>query len=123
MSDMPPPPPDESGWSAQPPPEPDHPSSIESAAAGTGPEPSGNGLAIAGFVTALGAIVLFWIPLVNIILWVLGLVFSALGLKRANRGAPHRGLAIAGLWIAIAAAILSVLLVVLFVGAVNESLS
>ena len=64
--------------------------------------PTGNGLAVAGFVCALCAIVLFWVPVVNFMLWVLGIVFSAVGLKRSNRqNAPHRGLAIAGLVIAL----------------------
>ena len=64
--------------------------------------PTGNGLAITGFVCALCSVVLFWVPFINFVLWVLGIVFSAIGLNRSNKqGAPHRGLAIAGLVIAL----------------------
>ena len=67
-----------------------------------GPAQQGNGLAIAGFVCAFASVVLFWVPGINFVLWVLGIVFSAIGLSRANkRQAPHRGLAIAGLAIAL----------------------
>ena len=66
------------------------------------PSPTGNGLAITGFVCALCSVVLFWAPFVNFALWVLGIVFSAVGLNKSNKqGAPHRGLAIAGLVIAL----------------------
>ncbi len=66
-------------------------------------QPAGNGLAVAGFILALCCIVLFWVPGVNFILWVLGVTFSAIGLSRSNKlGLPHRGLAIAGLIIALA---------------------
>lgn len=63
---------------------------------------AGNGLAITGFICALCSLVLFWLPFINFVLWVLGIVFSAIGLNRSNKqGAPHRGLAIAGLVIAL----------------------
>lgn len=66
------------------------------------PSPTGNGLAITGFVCALCSLVLFWVPFVNFALWVLGIVFSAIGLNRSSKhNAPHRGLAIAGLVIAL----------------------
>jgi len=62
----------------------------------------GNGMAVAGFVLALCSVVLFWFPGVNFIAWVLGIVFSGLGLSKANKeGMPYRGLAIAGLVIAL----------------------
>ena len=58
-------------------------------------------MAIAGFVLSLVSIVLFWIPFVNFLLLVLAIVFSAVGLSKANKeNRPHRGLAIAGLCIA-----------------------
>ena len=66
------------------------------------PSAQGNGLAVAGFVCSLLAVVLFWFPGVNFVLWVLGLVFSSVGLNRSNKlNLPHRGLAIAGLVIAL----------------------
>lgn len=56
------------------------------------PERRGNGLGTAGFVLALLGIVLCWIPVFGWILWILGLIFSAVGVFR-----QPRGLAIAGL--------------------------
>ncbi len=80
------------------------------------PAPAGNGLAITGFVCALCAIVLFWVPGVNFILWVLAIVFSAIGISRATkRQAPHRGLAIAGLTIALVPTTILIFVVFLLV--------
>lgn len=77
---------------------------------------SGNGMAVAGFVLALCSVVLFWAPVVNFVMWVLGIVFSSVGLKRSNNfGLPHRGLAIAGLIIALVPGTLLIFLVFLFV--------
>ena len=75
--------------------------------------PTGNGLAIAGMVLAICAVVLAWLPVVNFVCWILGLIFSAVGLKNANRGAPYRGMAIAGLAISLAGIVLIIILVVL----------
>ena len=75
--------------------------------------PTGNGLAIAGMVLAICAVVLSWLPGFNFVCWILGLIFSAIGLKNANRGAPHRGMAIAGLVISLAGIVLTIILVVL----------
>lgn len=75
--------------------------------------PTGNGLAIAGMVLAICAVVLAWLPVVNFVCWILGLIFSAVGLKNANRGAPYRGMAIAGLVISLAGIVLIVILVVI----------
>ena len=71
--------------------------------------PRTNGLAVAGFVLALCAVVIFWLPVVAQIVWVLGLIFSAIGLSRARKGYPRRGLAIAGLVVSLAGAVLAVL--------------
>ena len=82
----------------------------------SGPAQQGNGLAIAGFVCALVSVVLFWAPGINFALWVCGIVFSAIGLSRANkRQAPHRGLAIAGLAIAIVPGTLLVFVIFLVI--------
>ena len=76
----------------------------------------GNGMAVAGFVLALCSVVLFWFPFVSFLLWVLGIVFSAIGLKRANdHGLPNRGLAIAGLVIALVPGTILMLIVLLAV--------
>ncbi len=73
--------------------------------------PSGrNGIATAGFVLAVLALALFWVVVVNLILWVLGLVFSAIGYNRAKApGSPGRGLAIAGLAITLGGLVLLIL--------------
>ena len=52
----------------------------------------GNGLGTAGFVLALLGVLLFWVPGLDWLLWVLGLIFSFIGVFKAPRG-----LAIAGL--------------------------
>ena len=76
-------------------------------------EPGGtrsNGLAVAGFVLAVCAIVFFWLPILNFVMWVLAIVFSGIGYSRAKApGSPGRGLAIAGLAIALGAMVLSIL--------------
>lgn len=53
-----------------------------------------NGMAIAGFVCALVALVLFWLPVISWVLWVLGLVFSLIGVFKAPRGFAIAGLII-----------------------------
>ena len=71
-----------------------------------------NGIATAGFVLAVLALALFWFIGVNFILWVLGLVFSAIGYGRARPpGSPGRGLAIAGLVITLGGLVLLILLI------------
>lgn len=78
------------------------------------PEPnmSRNGIATAGFVLAVLAVVLFWALGVNLILWVLGLVFSAIGYSRAKApGSTGRGLAIAGLAITLGGLVLIILFI------------
>lgn len=55
-------------------------------------ENRGNGLGTAGFVLALLGVLLFWVPGLDWLLWVLGLIFSFIGVFKAPRG-----LAIAGL--------------------------
>ncbi len=83
-----------------------------------GPPPQGNGLAIAGFVCSLVSIVIFWLPGVNFITWVLGIVFSSVGLNRSNKqNLPHRGLAIAGLVIALVPGTLLIFVVFLLLAA------
>lgn len=75
--------------------------------------PTGNGMAIAGMVLAICAVVVSWLPGVNFVCWLLGLIFSIVGLRNANRGAPYRGMAIAGLVISLAGIVLIIILVVI----------
>lgn len=74
--------------------------------------PANNGMAIAGLVLAICAIAVSWLPGVNFVCWILGLIFSIVGLRNANRGAPYRGLAIAGLVISLAGIVLIIVLII-----------
>lgn len=65
------------------------------------PVPRSNGLGTAGFVLALIALFLGWVPFLGWIIWLLGLIFSACGMFK-----PPRGLAIAGLVISLIGIIL-----------------
>lgn len=55
-----------------------------------------NGLGVAGFVCSICAIVFCWVPILDVILWLLGLIFSFIGMFKAPRG-----LAIAGFILAL----------------------
>ncbi|MCY4368254.1 MAG: hypothetical protein OXF41_02290 [bacterium] len=78
---------------------------------GTGKQ--SNGLAVAGCILALCAVVFFWVPILNFVMSVLGIVFSGIGFSRAKApGSPGRGLAIAGLAIALGAMVLSILVII-----------
>ncbi len=50
-----------------------------------------NGIGIAGFILALISLLICWIPILSWVLWVLGAIFSFVGLFKTPRG-----LAIAG---------------------------
>lgn len=83
---------------------------------GPGTLPPGNSLAVAGFVCALCSLVFFWLIGINFILWVLGIVFSGIGLSRANnQGRSGRGLAIAGLVITLLPGTLLIFVIFLLV--------
>ncbi len=61
------------------------------------PQP-GNGLAVASMVLGIIGTVIGLIPLLAIISFVLGLlavIFGPLGIRRANRGASGKGMAVA----------------------------
>jgi hypothetical protein len=53
-----------------------------------------NGIGTAGFVIALVALFLGWIPIFGWILWVLGLLFSFIGVFKSPRGLSIAGLVI-----------------------------
>ena len=65
-----------------------------------GDKPS-NGIGIAGFVLALLALFLGWIPFLGWVMWIVGLILSAVGMTKRPRG-----LAIAGLVISLVGLIL-----------------
>ena len=72
-----------------------------------------NAMGTAGFIIALVTIFLFWIPVLGWILWLLGLIFSGIGVKR-----KPKGLAIAGLVISLIGLILLIVVLGLFAAAV-----
>lgn len=51
-----------------------------------------NSMGIAGFIIALLGLVFCWVPIVDLILWFLGLIFSLVGLFKAPRGMAIAGL-------------------------------
>lgn len=67
-----------------------------------------NGLGTAGFVLSIISLFLGWIPLLGWLLWILGLIFSLIGIFK-----KPRGFAIAGLIISLIGLIL---LVFIFIG-------
>ena len=84
----------------------------------------GNGMAIAGGVLGIVGLVLCWAWFVGAILGVLGIIFGAIGVQRANQlpGAPHKGFAIAGIVCGILAVVLDILLFVFIFAAVGVAL-
>ena len=67
-----------------------------------------NGLGTAGFVFALLAFFVCWVPVVDMIVWGLGLLFSFIGMFKAPRG-----LAIAGFILSI----IGIVILITFFGA------
>ena len=67
-----------------------------------------SGMAIAGLIMGIFALVLCWVPVVNWILGLLGLIFSIIGIAKKNGGA--KGAAIAGLILTILGVVLSVVM-------------
>ena len=59
--------------------------------------PSNNGLCVAGFVTGLCGLVLFWVPLVGVLLAGTGVVLSGVGMAQGKEARRPVGLGIAGL--------------------------
>lgn len=53
-----------------------------------------NGMGTAGFVLALLAFIFCWVPILDFILWILGVIFSILGVFKMPRGLAIAGLVI-----------------------------
>jgi len=68
-----------------------------------------NGMGVAGFILAVLAILLCWIPILGQILWFLGLLFSFIGLFK-----NPKSFAIAGLIISLIGVVIFVLAIVFF---------
>ena len=78
-----------------------------------GPVQQGNGMAISGFVLSIISLVFCWVVIYNLVVIVPALVFSAIGMRKANRERrPHGGIAVAGVVISIVAFILMVLVII-----------
>lgn len=51
-----------------------------------------NGIGVAGFVLALIGLIFCWVPVLNWILWILGVIFSFIGVFKKPRGLAITGL-------------------------------
>ncbi len=69
----------------------------------------GNGMGVAGFVLALLGLLLCWVPILNWILWILGLVFSIIGMFKPKKGLAIAGLVISCLYIIVAFVVIGAL--------------
>ncbi|MDR0582199.1 MAG: hypothetical protein LBG31_04450, partial [Prevotellaceae bacterium] len=68
-----------------------------------------NGLGTAGFVLALLGLIFFWVPVLNWILWILGVIFSIIGVFKVPRGLSIAGLCISFIGIILIVAVLGAL--------------
>lgn len=89
------------------------------------PAKGSNGLATAGFVLGLLGLLSSWIPFLNIvgiILGVIGVVLAGVGLAKSKKANAGKGLAIAGLVLGALAVVIAVLINAVFVSAVDTAL-
>ena len=77
------------------------------------PVRSGNGLAVAGMVLGIIALVTFWAIFISAPCGLVGLVLSILGMKKAKKVGSGKGMAITGLVLSILAILATVGLIVL----------
>lgn len=68
-----------------------------------------NGMGIAGFICSIASVILCWSTFAGVVLWLLGLTFSAIGMSQRPRG-----LAIAGLIISLISFLLFIIIAVIF---------
>lgn len=73
-------------------------------------EKSSNGIGTAGFILALIAIFLGWVPFLGWIIWMLGLIFSAIGVFKTPRGFAIAGLVISLIGIVLLLAVFGAIL-------------
>jgi len=79
-----------------------------------------NGLAVASLVLGIIGLVLFWTVWGGILLGILAVIFGAVGLSKAGRGGPNKGMATAGLVLGVLAIIGSVLFIAFVVSVANN---
>ena len=85
------------------------------------PQP-GNGMAVTGLVLGIIGLVLCWIPFLGWLLALLGVIFGALGVSKANKiQGRGKGMAIAGLVTGVIGLLLGIVLFVLAMMAVKET--
>lgn len=77
-------------------------------------EKSSNGVGIAGFILALLGVIFSWIPILNWILWIIGLILSFAGVFK-----KPKGLAIAGLCLSL----LGIILIIAVIGTIGALFS
>ena len=77
-------------------------------------EKRSNGIGTAGFILALLGVIFSWIPILNWILWIVGLILSFVGVF----GKP-KGLAIAGLCLSL----LGIILIIAVIGTIGALFS
>ena len=70
--------------------------------------PQKNSLGTAGFVLSLVALLVGWVPVLGWIVWVLGAIFSGIGIFRKPRGLAIAGVCISFFWLIIFALIVGV---------------
>lgn len=87
---------------------------VSSPLAAVGP---GNGLAVTGMILGITSIVFCWLGIFTLAQVVLAITFGSIGIRKANRGASHKGMAVAGLTCGIVGAVLYVIFGILTRGA------
>ena len=70
------------------------------------PAQPGNGVAVAGLVLGITSVVFCWWGLLTLLQVTLAVIFSSVGISKANHGAANKGLAVAGLVLALVGLVL-----------------
>ncbi len=73
-----------------------------------------NNVGTAGFIVALLTLFLGWIPVLGWIMWLSGLILSAMGISRAGSTKKGMGLSVAGLIISL----LGIIIIVVLAGSI-----
>ena len=101
------------------PPQPPPPGGGFGAPQGTGQT---NGLAVAGMVTGICSIGFCWSPFLGAVLGIVGVVLGFVGLGKANQmGGTGRGMAIAGIVTGAIGILVSIVIFIIALQAVNEA--
>jgi len=77
-------------------------------------ETHSNGVGTAGFVLALLSVIFSWVPILNWIFWILGLILSFIGVFKRPKG-----LAIAGLCLSL----LGIIIIIAVIGTIGALIS